>query len=678
MNNMKEIMSLLKMHQNCIAELNLKNSFKKYEKDIKALLEKASDLYYNTDERIIDDQTYDDLYKMYRKYTNQTIIGAAPRTNQVDVDHEFIDLVGTLDKVNNLKETKEWLKGIFGDKEVEVVITWKYDGNSVVETMHDGECTMGLTRGRDGKGKDVTALLKAIPRTFPKEMKGDFGIKYEIIMTYKNFEQYLKDTEKDYKNPRSVVGGIFSMDDGVKYAKYLTAVPLWIRKKGQRISRFDEIQLMEQYIPDNINMNNMYQSVGTLDEVMSDIEWLYNDLQQKRVSDSMECMIDGIVIEVLDQGLRDKLGYTNDSKDIPKFAIALKFPYMEKTSEVERIEFWLSKNGTGIITPVCYYKPVHFIGATHEKQSLQNYKRFKELNLGVGSPITVQFRNDVLTYIEPLATDKIIEPIPFIDHCPECNGDVEIVVNEFGEETYVKCGNPLCPSKMEGQIMNWINKLDLKGIGAAYVHMMFEKGVVTSIPDLYSCSEKDMALAVNSEIMAKKFKKAINDKLDVFDYELIGGLGIDEISRDTAKLIFKVMTFDEFIDIYNAGELKTKLISINGIGDKTIKYLEEGLTVREDMISELLEHINIKNFKDTIKTASKVYTFVVTGKLNNFTRDSVKEYIETRGYKLVGSVTSKTDYLVNNDINSVSGKNKKAKELGIPIITEEELIKILE
>jgi len=131
-------------------------------------------------------------------------------------------------------------------------------------------------------------------------------------------------------------------------------------------------------------------------------------------------------------------------------------------------------------------------------------------------------------------------------------------------------------------------------------------------------------------------------------------------------------------NIYNAGELKTKLISINGIGDKTIKYLEEGLTVREDMISELLEHINIKNFKDTIKTASKVYTFVVTGKLNNFTRDSVKEYIETRGYKLVGSVTSKTDYLVNNDINSVSGKNKKAKELGIPIITEEELIKILE
>ena len=645
-------------------------------KELEIKLKEASDAYYNTDRKIMSDEEYDKLANEYYELTGDVIVGATPKVaHTVAVSHKYDDLAGTLAKSQNIDDIVKWLNKHkqLVKNHYNLIVTLKYDGNSVIEEYNkDGELKVALTRGEDGKGKDVTNIMKLIPHKYNKRISNEKGVKVEVIMTYENFDKFIEDTGKEYANPRSIVAGIFNNDDGYKYAKYLTVVPLWLR--GEEIKdRNDEV--LEANIMSNIQSNHTYRIEGTLDEVVNDIQNLYEYYDKKRLND-LGFMIDGIVIEFADKDIRDTLGFTNSKKDIPKYAIALKFPYMEKKSKVKDIEFWVSENGTGLITPVCYFEPVEFLGATHQKQSLQNYKRFKELNLGKGSPILVQLRNDVLTYIEKLDTDEDIEPIPFTTRCPACGGDVVIDVNDNGEETRARCSNPACHTKVKGMIINYLNKIGVKGINTATVYSLYEEGVIKDIVDMYTCKEADMC-RVLGPVAGKKAKEALFAVSTVFDYQLIGSLNIDNFGRSTSQLLFKEITWFEFNSLLDEPDkLKSIMMNIDGIGPKKTEVFLREIKGLRGIIDKLTIMLNVKSYKNTLKISDKTYSFVITGKLSR-KRDDIVEELKSKGHKVTGSVTKNTDYLINNDINSTTGKNKKAKELGIPIITEDELTKLI-
>lgn len=659
-------------------KVNLEARYKEYAEEIEELLKKASDSYYNTETRILTDEMYDKIYKMYLHYGGERIVGAPAKKGSriVEVEHEYNDLVGTLGKKYNIDEVEEWiLKYIKPDQSAEYVVTYKFDGNSVAESKDDkGVTKIALTRGEDGKGKDLTEYLKVINPG--KGINEEIGVKYELIMTDNDLALFAKDIGKEYKNARNTVSGLLAKLDGVKYAKYITAVPLWVRNKNKHMTRAEEIEYIEEKFPNNLNSTNTWILEGTPCEIIHDLKNLYKETMDKR--NELNYMIDGLVIEFLDEELRERLGYVNEKQDEPKYAVALKFPYMEQESEVVDITFSLSDKGTGIITPMCHFKPVYFNNCEQTKQSLQNYKRFKELNLSIGSPVAIQYKGDVLSYIEKIDDGIEREPFKFIENCPLCNGDVEIITNDKHEETFAKCGNPECPSKRKGHILNYCIKMSMKGIGASVIDKLYDNGVITDIASLYSIDENKASKCIG-EKTTKNVIDAINSRKSIYDYELLGSLGIENFGQESAKEIFKTMNMDEFIDYYDNGTLFNKLTNIKNIGDIMAAYVINTMGYMEDTIGFLYDALDVKSYGSTIKKVDKVLTFVVTGKLTHFKdRKAIKVWLESLGHKVSGSISEKTDYLINNDITSTSGKNKFAKENNIPIITEEQVMKMME
>ena len=382
-------------------------------------------------------------------------------------------------------------------------------------------------------------------------------------------------------------------------------------------------------------------------------------------------MIDGIVIELIGERYK-KLGWVNSK---PKWSCALKFPYMEATSKVTGFDFCLGKSGK--ITPRVWFEPVVFNGATQQKVSLANYDRFQELKLGIGSDVLVSYRNDCLSYVEKLDTEnnKTIEPYPFTDKCPLCGGKVE--VTDTGAFAY--SANESCPGKVVGRVERYLTKLDIKGIKSATLEKLYENGMLTDIHSLYELDYKKVAKIEGlGEKSAEIMKKSISNKKP-YDYELLAGIGVDDLGNTMAKVLCKEYTLDELLKMVTKKNFKSKISDIAGFSDIMATKLYEGLILYSDELARLIKVTNAKNYKDTVvKPSGATYTFCITGSINGWkNRDELKNYLEGLGHKVVNSVTSKTDYLINNDTESTSSKNKKAKELGKSIINESQLKELL-
>lgn len=643
--------------------------------ELEALLEQASDLYYNSDDKLMSDTEFDELKDFYESNYGDFKVGAPVREGKgtVNVEHGFGHLVGTLTKTNTIQQLKEWMektvKNAGGNpKKLKVQTSLKYDGNSVVIEFKDGKCFKALTRGRDGKGLDLTHVFKDVTI----QDKRHVGVKFEVIMTWDDFERLNTDMNTSYKNPRSVTAGILGRDDAHKYVSYLTLVPLAYDVKGVNQTKLDELRNIKENFKDSkvqyLDGASLYSN-DTLDDVIKSIEEEYNQLSKTR--SELNYMIDGIVIELIGSEYTS-LGWVNSK---PKWTCALKFPYMECTSKVTGFDFCLGNSGK--ITPRVWFEPVSFNGATQTKVSLANYDRFQELKLGIGSDILIQYRNDCLSYAEKLNTEnnKTIEPYPFTDKCPVCDGEVKIT--DTGAFAY--CSNDVCPGKVVGRVERYMEKLDIKGIKAATIEKLHENGLINNIADMYKLDYKKVA---NIEGLGSKsatlMKKAIDDK-KAYDYEVLAGLGIDGFGNTMAKTLCKFYSVKELVDMADNGTLYSNLINMEGFSDISINKLKSGIKSMKDELLDILELSNAKTYKDTVVTPQgATYTFCITGTVTQYkNRDELKKILEELGHKVTGSVTSKTDYLVNNDIDSTSGKNKKAKELGKPIIDENKLKELL-
>ena len=652
--------------------------------DYRKKLEEASKIYYNTDNKIMSDEEFDLMKDRYEELSGVKFKVGTPAPEgkgTINIPHEYDELMGSMSKCNTVEETYDWFNKLGLSDNDMILISRKFDGNALVNVFVDDTVKSSLTRGRDGKGMDLKHIFKdhkTVNPYNPDIDTSEIAIQYEAIITYDNFEKYMEEKQVSYANPRSVVSGILGRDDASEYSKYITLVPLNVRvpeTPGFSFPRTSEISLIQYLYTDEITVLDGYETIRVSDR--DRLEEIYNSYTLE-YRDGLNYMIDGLVIEVLDEDKRKHLGWTSGR---PNYAMALKFPYMEKTSNVEKIEFDFGL--TGQITPVICYRPVEFNGAIQKRTSIASYKRFKELQLGEGSDILIQYRNDVLSYIEKLDTEhnKTVIPFDFIDKCPVCDGGIHITVNAKGEETLAYCANDECPGKVSGRITRYLKKLDVKGIAEATVERMVDQGTISNILDLYKLTPEDIDYF--GPVQSKKIIDAIHSKMDnnVYDYEVFAGIGMKDIGKTIGKIIFKQYDLGDFVDLLNDEErLISELSLLEGVGPITVQTIIDKLNPDEPMYNEFIQlngYVGPKIYKNEFKEDSKVYTFCVTGSLKNRKRDDLKVALEKRGHKVSGSVSSKTNYLVNNDVESGSSKNKKAKQLGVDIITEETLYSML-
>lgn len=644
---------------------------------VKELLEEASNYYYNTDKLLLTDNEYDTLYNLYFQITGDYIIGALPKEGKgtINVEHTYENLVGTLTKCFTFEEAEKWIRNICDNYsfllDYSVRVTLKYDGNSVtLEFNKNGEMIKALTRGKNGKGKDLTHAFKGYNCNL--KLDTEFAIKYEAIVSYDNYNKICEKFDEDYANPRSLVSGLLGRDDVIKYKDYITLIPLKVKTKSltndvfyTELGELDSAIIRKAYGEDNPFLKySLDIQASDSNEIIDKLKEFYDKIIKTR--SELPFQIDGIVIEFLNTDIQESEGYLETQKgSIPRFATALKLPYLEKKTTVEGIDF--SYGTFGRITPVVHFKPIDFNGTEHTKQSIHNYKRFTELNLGVGSEILVSYNSDCLSYVTKLETpnNDFIEPIEFIDCCPLCGSDLYLNENE----TFVTCSNPNCEGKVLGKLKNYFVKMDIKGIKESTLKKLIDGGLVNTIDDLYTMDYKKIAKIDGlGEIIAENLKKALINK-KYYDYEILGSLGFEMISTETTKILCKEYSIKEILDFYDNETLFSKLIKVEGFSEILASYFIEGINENYNLIEYLMNR-GYKCLKEEIakNKSSDSLTIVFTG-----VRDKALQLkLEMQGHRVTSSVSNKTDIVVCADVSSLSVKAKTARELGKEIISIDE------
>jgi len=657
---------------------------------IKTTLEEASNAYYNGSDLIMSDEDFDLLKDKYEKLSGSKFqVGSAPPSNKgtISMKHAYNNMLGTLDKVNALKiehclenqsSLEEWLYkkmedlNINDDDEIEIYISQKYDGNSILISYEDGKCKSAMTRGRDGVGLDLTNLFKQ----YKINSNSKIGIQYEALMSKSKLKEYEIATNKKYVNSRSAISGLLGRDDAINFSQFIDLEPLdYVDESDPNVTRSERILKMSSLTASNdFSKNGYYFSFKKNDmaELLEEISTIYFKKYSLENREHMDYMVDGLVIEILNQTYIEQLGF-KDSR--PGYKVALKFPYMEKQSIVEDIEFDLSKNGTGRITPMIKFKPVTFNGAVQKRSSIANYSRFKELKLGKGSKILVQYRNDCLSYIQPIGDNSKIKPFEFIKHCPECGS--EITINE--NETFAFCNNEYCKSRIVGRINRYLTKLDIKGIAENTITSLYDNGLFHDIPSFYQMELMDIANVPGlGETSAYNILNALHNNYP-YDYQILGGIGISDFGIRNAKVLLKKININYLLKLSKT-EMYNLIINLDGFSEiKTNKFID-GFNIYKTELKELLDLIEFHiTTETTIQQSSNVskMKICITGSLNRFkNRNEIVNLIESKGHDVLDSVTKNVTHLVCNEPSS-SSKYKKATDLKIPIITEDELVTLL-
>lgn len=651
--------------------------------ELKKKLDEYSDKYYNEGNSGIEDHEFDSLVREYEtltgeKYQSET----APRKGKklVDVSHKFPTLVGTLDKAFDIEELFTWWGNLGKIHDESILITPKYDGNSVVVSFNrNGKLIQALTRGKEGKGLDLTDFFSDVTLNSASEVLRDLkedeivGIKCEALVTYKNFEKISEMEGKSYANPRNMVAGILNSLDGVKYKEYVSLAPIdyivyneTTKKSYNYIGRVERIEaLLNSFRLKLFSNTIMLPYIHKRDLPKEFMEDVYSTYIKNR--EDLPVMIDGLVIELVNDDVRNKLGRSGDRNN---FDIALKFPYMTANTVVEDIQWYIGK--TGRFTPVAKVKPVYFNGAEIVNISLSNIDRFKKLNLYKGCPVIVGYRADVMAYLDVekhidfRIKDKEYFEIP--THCPSCGTKLE--TNETG--TFLFCPNANCKCNVTGKIVNWFTKLDIKGIKESTVEKlvdyMDEKYNDPSILRLYKLTQDELLnIEGFKEKTAENIYNAIHSKKEIYDYQLFGSLLFKNLGIRTSRDIFSKYTYEDIN--------KENLLEVDGVSDILADNFIEGIEVNKEIIDTFMNdnpYIKVFSYKQllsesvTDKDMPKVVVF--TG----FRDKELQSEIEKLGSKVTSSVSKNTNVVVTKDINGSSSKLKKARELNIEIITPED------
>ena len=640
-------------------------------KELIEILNNASRLYYQYSTPIMTDFEYDKLYDELEKLEKETntVLSNSPTQN---VEPEAIDSLVKVEHpapMLSLSKTKSIseLASFLGNQEG--LISWKLDGLTIVLTYKDGKLSSGVTRGNGIIGEVVTENVKKfknIPLTIP--YKGTLVVRGEAVIKYSDFNKMneeLDDDSSQYKNPRNLCSGsVRQLDSKVTAKRNVNCIIFALIESEKKFKlKSEEFEWLKSLGFDVVEYHKV-----TSNNIEEQVLYFKNKINEYDIPS------DGLVLLYNDIEYGKQLGTT---AKYPKNAIA--FKWQDETAETKLIDVdWLVSR-TGLINPVAVFEPVELEGTIVSRASLHNVSILQGLSLGIGDTILVYKANMIIPQIADNLTQSNSLAIP--NKCPVCNHEAKIISSN--DVKYLYCMNDFCPAKLVKRLSQFTsrNAMNIEGLSDAIINKLADEGLIKTYADIYNLKRYKNDIISFEGFGEKSYDNLINSiekSRNVKLANFIFALGIPDIGLSRAKLICKNYSND----INKIRNLTFEELSkIDGIGEIIAKGWIDTFN-NNDFIKELELLLKEVNFTDTSidnNQPLKDLIFVITGSVNNFTnRDELVEYIESYGGKVVKAISNNVNYLINNDITSTSTKNTKAKELGIKIISENDLMSMIQ
>lgn len=643
-------------------------------KELVSLLSEAAKAYYQEDREIMSNFDYDRMYDELAGLEGETgtVLTGSPTTK---VGYESVDELPkerherpmlSLDKTKDVEVLKEFVDG------QKTLISWKLDGLTVVLTYRDGTLSKAVTRGNGEVGEVITnnaRVFQNIPLSIP--YKGELVLRGEAVISYSDFERIneeIEDVDARYKNPRNLCSGSVRQLNNeitarrrVQFFAFSLVRAADVDFENSREKQFEWLR--------TLGFDVVEYRTATADTLEETVKWFADKITENDIPS------DGLVALYDDIEYGQSLGST---AKFPRDSFA--FKWADELRDTKLLEIEWSPSRTGLINPVAIFEPVELEGTTVSRASVHNLSIMKGLKLGIGDTVRVYKANMIIPQIAENLTQSGNVQIP--ETCPVCGHQTQ-VKNLNGVET-LYCPNAACLAKQLKLLTLFVsrNAMNIDGLSEATLEKFIERGFIREFADLFKLERyRDEIIAM--EGFGEKSFGNLMDSIAKARHttlpRLLYGLGISNIGTANAKMICRAFSYD-LDKIRNSSA--EELAEIDGIGEVIGKAFSDYF--RDEENREHLDHLlaELEIEVPQVQEGEQPFAgrnFVITGSVNHFAnRDEVKALIEEKGGKVTGSVTSKTDYLINNDAASNSSKNRKAKELGIPIITEEEFLQMLQ
>lgn len=638
-----------------------------------ALLNKAAKAYYQDANEIMSNFEYDKLYDELVELEKETgiVLSNSPTIN---VGYEVLSELPkerhqssmlSLDKTKDVEVLKDWIGGQTG------ILSWKLDGLTIVLTYENGSLQKAVTRGNGEIGEVITnnaKVFKNVPLSI--QYKGRLVVRGEAVITYSDFDKIneeIEDVDAKYKNPRNLCSGSVRQLNNEITAKRNVRFYAFSLISTEDMD-FDNSRNRQYQWLEAMGFDVVERKVVTKETMEETVQWFAGHIETNDIPS------DGLVLTYDDLAYSESLGST---AKFPRHSIAFKWRDEVKETTLKEIEWSASR--TGLINPVAIFEPVELEGTTVSRASVHNISIMENLKLGIGDTIKVYKANMIIPQIAENVTESGNLQIP--SACPVCGGATEIKNDNGIKSLY--CINDSCLAKKIKSFTHFVGRdaMNMEGLSEATIEKFIAKGFVKELADLFHLEQFKEEITTMEGFGVKSYNNLINSvnkARKVPLYKFLYSLGVPNIGVSNAKMICKELSND-FTRVRNA-DFAT-LVSIQGIGDVIADAFCKFFAKEENkvIIDDLLQEITFEQEEATGGSVKfENLTFVITGSVLQFkNRKELQAVIEQNGGKVTGSVTNKTNYLINNDNMSSSSKNKKAKELGVPIITEEEFVQML-
>ena len=634
---------------------------------------------YEFDIKLKELQALEDAHPQFIDPSSPTMrVGGAITKNFTTVTHE--QRMYSLDNSYSREELLDWEKRvhkILGGTDVSFTCELKYDGASISLTYEDGHLTQALTRGDGFQGDDVTANVKTI-KSVPLKLRGDYPAKFdirgEIILPLEGFkkmnDERIRNGDDPYMNPRNTASGSLKLQDSTAVAERPLDCLLYALV-GRNLPADTHFELLEKAREWGFKIPQEAKLCKTMDDVLG-----YLDYWDSHRHD-LPYETDGVVIKVNKLQQQEELGYTAKS---PRWAIAYKFQTEQAISVLEKITYQVGR--TGAITPVANLKPVLLAGTTVKRASLHNADQIAKLDIREGDTVFVEKGGEIIPKIVGVDLSKRPEnskPTTYITHCPECQ---TLLRRQEGEAQHFCPNSTGCPPQITGRIQHFISRkaMDIDGLGAETVELLFKEGLIENYADLYKLTkEQVIPLERMAEKSAENLIQGIANSVNIPFERVLFALGIRYVGETVAKVLARA--FKNIDALMNA--TPESLTQVNEIGERiaesVVSFFRE--EKNREIIAELRKHglnfslseAQLENQTDLLKGK----TLVVSGVFENLERTELKKLIEDNGGKVSSSISSKTSYLVAGN-NMGPSKRNKAETLGVPIISESEFLSLIQ
>ena len=636
-------------------------------KELVSLLNSASKAYYAQDTEIMSNYEYDRLYDELERLEEITGVTLADSPTE-NVGYEAVDELPkdrheqpmlSLSKTKSREELRDWLNG------KDAILSWKLDGLTVVLHYSNGKLVKAVTRGNGEIGEVVTnnaRVFKNVPLALPH--RGELVVRGEAIISYSEFEKInsqIADEAARYKNPRNLCSGSVrqlnnevTASRNVKFYAYSLIKAEGVDFGNSRKKQFDFLTAQGFDVVEHRLVNT--------DTIMDTIAYFEDKIQ------TYDIPSDGLVMLYDDIAYGRSLGRT---AKFPRDSIAFKWADELRETVLKEMEWSASR--TGLINPVAIFEPVELEGTTVSRASVHNISIVKGLKLGIGDRITVYKANMIIPQIADNLTQSGNLEIPEI--CPVCGQPTEI--RQVNDVQSLYCNNPSCAAKKIKSFTLFVSRdaINVEGLSESTLEKFLARGFLHEFADVFKLNRYEQEITQMEGFGEKSYSNLIQNIENARNTTLpriIYGLGIENIGVANAKILCR--HFQYSIEALREATVE-ELSDIDGIGDVIAGSIYDFFHNKEkaDQLDHLLQEVNIAH--EAVDESAQTLTgmsFVITGTLEHYeNRNALKDEIETRGGKVTGSVTGKTTCLINNDLTSQSSKNKKAKELGIRIISEE-------